>query len=301
MAVDSNWSSVALLLPMTDDTNDVRGHTITAYGGATLSSAAGTPFGSGNSLFLDGVNDYLTTPDSVDFTVGSGDFTIEAWVNFVAHTTDVSIVGQRVTGGSNHSMSLAYINTGSAGFRWSYTTDGVTVINVDRAWTPTNGVWYHLSVIRTTTIVKFKVNGVQLGADYTIGSSTIYDSSALLYVGAINATPGGFFSGYIGPLRFTKYARTITAAPTAPFPRPTISGTVYDSVGAKASKVVVAIKRSNMTLAGQALSDGTLGTYTIYPSDFSEHIVAEFDTATYPLVDGGSGENALIYDRVIPG
>ena len=47
MAVDSNWSSVALLPPMTDDTNDVRGHTITAYGGATLSSAAGTPFGSG--------------------------------------------------------------------------------------------------------------------------------------------------------------------------------------------------------------------------------------------------------------
>ena len=300
MAVDSNWSSVALLLPMTDDTNDVRGHTITAYGGATLSSAAGTPFGAGNALFLDGVDDYLGLSDMADFTPAANNFTIEAWINFTAHTTGMAIVSQRAGPGSDAAFIVEY-NLTAAGIRFSYTTDGATPTNVDRAWSPTNGVWYYLSVVRNGTILQIRIDGTQLGSDYTIGTASIYNSSAGVKIGALSTTPASFFSGYIGPVRITNAARTITAAPTAPFPRPTISGTVYDSVGAKASKVVVALKRSNMTVAGQALSDGTLGTYTIHPSDFSEHIVAEFDTATYPLVDGGSGENALIYDRVIPG
>ena len=300
MAIDSQWSDVVLLLPLTDDTNDVSGHTITAYGGAALSSVAGTPFGAGNALFLDGIDDYLGLPDMADFTPAANDFTIEAWIRFTAHTTGMGIVTQRGGPGSNVAFLVEY-NLTAAGIRFSYTTDGSNATLVDRAWSPTDGVWYYLSVVRSGTVLQIRVDGTQLGSDYVIGTNSIYNSSAGVKIGALSTTPAAFFSGYIGPVRITNAARTITAAPTAPFPRPTISGTVYDSVGAKASKVVVAIKRSNMTLAGQALSDGTLGTYTIYPSDFSEHIVAEFDTATYPLVDGGSGENALIYDRVIPG
>ena len=300
MAIDANWSSVKLLLPMSADYQDVKAHSVSSVGGAALASTVGTPFGAGNALFLDGVDDHLAITDSADFTLGSGNFTIEAWINFVSHATGMAIISQRGGPGSNIAFIVEY-NTTAAGIRFTYSTDGTSATYIDRAWSPTNGVWYHVAVVRSGTVVQIKIDGTQLGTDYTIGASSIYNSSAELKIGALSTTPASFFSGYIGPVRLTSASRTITAAPTAPFPRPTLSGTVYDDLGAKASKVVVAIKRSSLALVGYAISNGTTGIYTIYPPDFSEHVVLRFDTATYPLVDGGSGENALIYDRVIPG
>ena len=109
MAVDSNWSSVALLLPMTDDTNDVKGHTITAYGGATLSSAAGTPFGAGNALCSSmGLMTTSVFSDMADFTLLANNFTIEAWINFTAHTTGMAIVSQRAGPGSDAAFIVEY-------------------------------------------------------------------------------------------------------------------------------------------------------------------------------------------------
>ena len=45
MAIDTSWANVSLLCPFSDDLQDVKGHTVTAVGGAALSSAVGTPFG----------------------------------------------------------------------------------------------------------------------------------------------------------------------------------------------------------------------------------------------------------------
>ncbi len=299
MAIDTSWANVSLLCPFSDDLQDVKGHAVTAVGGAALSSAVGTPFGAGNALLLDGVDDHAYLADSADWHVSNGDFTVEVWVRFVAHTATGLFISQRDGSTTNHSFSF-YWDT-SLGIVFQYTVDGTTLVSVTRAWTPTNGVWYFVSVERAGTALRIKVDGSQLGADYTIGTAIIFNSTSPLRIGATNSTPLAFFSGYVGPIRLTKAARTITAAPTAPFPRPTISGIVRDSGAAYVAKVVKAFKRSTMLLAGESVSNGGTGAYTIYPADFTEHVVIEFDTATTPLVDGGSGENALIYDRVIPG
>jgi len=299
MAIDAQWSNVVLLLPLSSDLLDVKSHAVTAYGSAALSSSVGDPFGAGNALSLNGTTQYLQIPDSADFTLAAGDFTVEVWVRFVDHTSNLVIIGQRDGATSNHAFSVEYQTSNN--LRFSYTTNGSTVINVDRSWTPSDGVWYHVSAIRSGTILQLKIDGVQIGADYTIGADSIYNSTSAVKVGAINSPAAGFLNGYIGPLRLTRDDRTIVAAPTEPFPRPTISGTAYDNLGAEVDNVVVAMKRSTLALAGYAVSDAVTGEYTIYPSDFSEHIVMRLDADTYPLVDGGSGENAAIYDRVIPG
>ena len=95
MAIDAQWSSVVLLLPLSEDLLDVKNNSVTAYGRAALSSAVGTPFGAGNALSLNGTTQYLQIPDSADFTLAAGDFTVEVWVRFVAHTSDSVIIGQR--------------------------------------------------------------------------------------------------------------------------------------------------------------------------------------------------------------
>ena len=300
MAIDAQWSNVVLLLPLSSDLLDVKSHAVTAYGSAALSSSVGDPFGAGNALSLNGTSQYLGVTDSADFSLGSGDFSIESWIYFTSHASEGVIVGQRNGPGSDLSFVFMY-HAASGSLRFSYATDGTTTINVDRSWSPSDGVWYFLSAVRNGTVLQFRVDGVQLGSDYTIGASSIYNSSSQLKIGAFSTTPASFFSGYIGPVRISRAARTITAAPTSAFPRPSLSGVVYDDLGSEVDNVVVAVKRSTLALAGYAVSDAVTGEYTIYPSDFSEHIVMRFDTATYPLVDGGSGENAAIYDRVIPG
>ena len=284
MAIDANWSSVKLLLPMTSDYQDVKAHSVSSVGGAALASTVGTPFGAGNALFLDGTDDHLAITDSADFTLGSSDFTIEVWIRFVSHSSTCAIISHRAGGSSNHAFSLEY-SVGAAGLRFSYTTDGTTKVDIDRSWSPSDSVWYHVSVTRTTTIVKIKVDGSQIGADYTIGASSIYNSSAQIKIGAIDTTPIAFFSGYIGPVRLTTAARTITASPSEPFPRPTISGTVYDDVGAKAAKAVYVRDRDTGLVVGGALSDATTGEYAFYPNDFGEHEVARYDDVSDPTTN----------------
>lgn len=284
MAIDSQWGSVRLLLPFSNDLLDAKLHTVTAYGGVGLSSAAGNPFGAGNALLLDGTDDYLSFVDSADYTLGASDFTIEAWIRFTSHAVAMIVIAQRDTASSNHSFTVSYEPSGTS-LRFGYTTNGTTPVYVDRTWSPSDGVWYHIAVIRTTTIIRLKVDGTQIGADYTIGASTIYDSSSPVRIGATNTTPSGFFAGYIGPVRLTAAARTITAAPSAAFPRPTISGTVYDGVGAFASKTVyVRDRNTGLTVCGAVSNAGT-GQYTAYPNDFGEYIVECFDEIADPITD----------------
>jgi len=79
-----------------------------------------------------------------------------------------------------------------------------------------------------------------------------------------------------------------------------IEGVTKDDTGTPAQKVVAVFERSGyMPLVNTALSDPVTGEYSItVGNDVTEHFVVCFDSTDDPLVDGGSGENALIFDRV---
>lgn len=299
MAVDSQWSDVVLLLPLTDDTDDARPHTVNVNGGAVIASTVGNLFGAGNALYLDGVNNYITAT-SADFALGTGDFSIQFGIYPISggHGGAYSRILQIGPDATNGSLYIVSNNLDNPMTLLIQHYSGGYVNTIDYvATTISNSAWHYIQLDRVAGSFFLYVDG----SLYSAKATSISFSGTTLSIGC-NTTGGGPFNGYIGPIRITKGSyRTDHSTPASAFPRPTISGTVYDSVGAKASKVVVALDRSSMTLAKQAVSDATLGTYTIYPYDYSEHVTIEFDTATYPLVDGGSGENALIYDRVIPG
>lgn len=59
---------------------------------------------------------------------------------------------------------------------------------------------------------------------------------------------------------------------------PTISGTVKDTSGNSAERLVFAYRRDSGALAGTALSNATTGAYSITVTDTSEHFVVAFDT-----------------------
>ncbi len=312
MAVDSQWGNVKLLLPVDGPNNsttitDVKGHTVTVNGGAKLSTAQ-APSGCTSSLALDGNNDYLTLSHA-DFAFGTSDFAIEMWVYKA---------GDTVTGTANAAYLLDF-RTAEPGVNIDLfvagSTDGT---NPNKAALYVNGSnrivsttsmgasWKNVTLARISGVSRLFIDGTQEGGDYT--DSNNYTSTAFSVSARFTNLSGDYrsFNGYLGPIRITKgsgrgYSSNFTP-PSLPFDRPKISG-VTKNVGSGAfeSKVVVALKRSTLDVDGTAVSNGGDGTYTIYPSDFSEHVVMRFDTATYPLVDGSGSENAIIYDRVIPG
>lgn len=305
MAVDTQWANVSLLLPLSSDLLDVKGNTVTVAGGAALSSAH-APSGCTNSLLLDGNNDYLTV-SGAGLALGTGDFSIEI---------PAYKVGDSVSGTANAGILLD--------FRTAEPSVQI-LLNIAGSTDPTNPnkvVFYvnganqivgttaistafkFVTLARISGVTRLFIDGVQEGSSYTDANN--YSATSFNVGGRFAATGGDYrsFNGHIGPIRVTKNGRgysTTFTPPSLPFPRPMISGTVYDASGATVSKAVVARKRSTLAIVGTALSSAVDGTYRIYVPDFSEHVVAKYDTATYPLVDGDySAGYAEIRDRVIP-
>jgi hypothetical protein len=80
-----------------------------------------------------------------------------------------------------------------------------------------------------------------------------------------------------------------------------IAGVTKDETNTPAQKYVAVFERAGTTmpLIDAVLSDAVTGEYSItVTNDTTEHFVVCFDSTDDPLVDGGSGENALIFDRV---
>lgn len=209
---DVNYSSVSLLLHLdgannstafTDSSSNVK--TITYAGAAKLSTAT-SKFG-GSSLLLDGSGSYLTTAANADFALGSGDFTVEAFVKTTA-TGERVIVDLYTSGGWQLTVYGGKLS-------WYDTTRAlVGSINVN------DGAWHHVVVQRSSATLKFFVDGA---TDGSVASSTNYTATGALSIGAQVASRNATydFIGNIDEVRITRgvarYSSAFTA-PTAAFP-----------------------------------------------------------------------------------
>jgi hypothetical protein len=150
-------------------------------------------FGNG-AMYFDGSGDYLTIPASPNLQFGTGDFTIEGWVN-VASTSYQNI--------------LRSVNGISLGILYNAGSLALYVSSNGSSWDVANGVnigtiilsnWYHFAITRSkSTFITF-LNGTQIST-FT-SSSTIFNSDGF-YIGCEGA--GSYcFNGYIDELRITK-------------------------------------------------------------------------------------------------
>jgi len=167
---------------------------------------AGAP--AGFSVAFNGSSDYLTTANSLGINnFGTGDFTIECWVNF-------SVVGngQFISAGSGGQANAYYWQYYSSQLQLG--VQGGSSITV-ASWIPVANTWYHVAVTRSGTNVYQFVNGVQLGTTATSSQSFADGPTYIAYGGA------GYFNGYISNARIIKgtalYTTTFTP-PTQLFP-----------------------------------------------------------------------------------
>jgi len=169
----------------------------------TFSPFNTTPYtlsASSNSVYFDGSGDYLTVPDNAVWDFGTGDFTIEFWVNFSSVSSIQTIVTQYLNSGTGWTMQWRS-DTGLWNFAWGDTMLA-TYTN-----TPTVGIWYHVAISRSGSSLKVFINGTQVSS--VTNSTNFTGSTNPVYIGSLGLSQ--YLNGYISNLRILKGTALYTA------------------------------------------------------------------------------------------
>lgn len=188
-------------------------HTWTANGNAQLSTS-GPKFGTASMLF-DGAGDYVTTPDSADFALGSSDWTMDCWFKRTGGDgTRRMLFGQ---GDAANTPSLL-----SARLELFNTTNSLSVsvgrgssqTRVTGATAVTDSNWHHAAVVRSGDNILIFLDGT---LDAT-GSFTVpvNDSTGGFSVGRAGDWDTFYWIGEIDEFRLSVGMARWTASFTAP-------------------------------------------------------------------------------------
>jgi hypothetical protein len=181
---------------------DETGRIWTKYGNAQIDTTQ-SKFGGASGLF-DGTGDYIDTPDSDDFYLGTENFTIDFWVRLNVINTAQTIVTQ----GNSFRIFIETNNN----LRFSI-YDGTSTRQVNSTLTMSTATWYHIALVRNGNTLKIYANGVEVGTtDLTL--VTIPNSTYTLVIG--NNFGSGYFNGWVDEFRFSKGIARWTANFTPP-------------------------------------------------------------------------------------
>jgi len=174
-------------------------------GNAQISTSV-KKYGTG-SLYFDGSGDYLFEPATQLLAWGTGNFTIEMWIN--TSTTSISGGASRTMWGtasaSYQGQLYLEISTGKVVFGNTGSTFVKGTSNV------ADGNWNHIAISRSGTTCKLFVNGTQEAS----GTNSVNYDAQPTFIGAFGASDG-YFNGYIDDLRVTKGYARYTATFTPP-------------------------------------------------------------------------------------
>ena len=149
-------------------------------------------------MYFDGTVDDLKLPSNENVKLGTGDFTIEAWI----YPNVVNITFQYLFfGPSGPPTSLQVLLNNATFYLWNILSHQTTL---------SASQWYHIAIVRSSGSISLYLDGVKSTNSYS-------------YTGAVTVSNIGYgaLDGYMQDVRFTKGVARYTAAftpPTAAFP-----------------------------------------------------------------------------------
>jgi len=161
------------------------------------------------SVYFDGRDDVtfmqvIGLGGAADFTLGTGDFTIEMWINHGA-TRSFEILYDARRDGSSDVAPMIYLVDGVV---YYYTAGGNRITGSS---TLTLNSWHHIAVARQSGSTKLYVNGIQEGSTYSDSNSYVAKHNRPI-IGGEGPNPGNNpFNGHISNLRVCKGHAVYTA------------------------------------------------------------------------------------------
>ena len=165
-----------------------------------------------------GLANYVTTPNSPQFNLDTGDFTIEFWYNAGTNVVSTGVLakGWGVTGVLGpflfyHSGTALQFFSSTGNSSWDIASAATIISSVS------TGTWYHVAVARQGSSIRTFANGTlvtTVTSSATLASNT-YPVTMNYHVSSAQGTT------YIDDLRITKGVARYTAnftPPTAAFP-----------------------------------------------------------------------------------
>src|SRR3990172_3595739 len=212
--------SYTKLLIHGDSIGDATGKTVTAYGDVAVVNAGKTVTTNGNaqidtaqgkfggtSGLFDGSGDYLTVPDSDDWSFGSENFTIDFWVRWNSLPASGNIqefLGHR-TDFNNDVDFRIWNDSGTYRLGIIGKSGGIDYINLQGAASLSINTWYHIAFVRSGSNTTIYLDGTSIA---TVSSSYTYaDYTGLLYIAdhpdhLFNVNKE--FNGWLDELRISK-------------------------------------------------------------------------------------------------
>jgi hypothetical protein len=178
--------------------------------GSAVTTVAQSPFtGGGNSYrFVSSVSSFLTSPASTDWTLGTGDFTIE----WFAYQTSANANPRIFSIGTYQTADIAVSIEGGTFYVWE---EGQPPRYESSSAVSTN-TWYHWAIVRQGGTTRVYRNGTLRGSSYTDSYNITTGSTALSIGNETTTSTASAFIGYITSFRWVKGLAVYTGNFTTP-------------------------------------------------------------------------------------
>jgi hypothetical protein len=270
---------------------------------ATAASQPATATGMfGGALTFDDTADFLSSPDSPGLNVGTGSFTVAAWVKPSGTTAD------RVLNKWNGTIGWLFdINTGNGGAASPAAvrlkmSDGTNTVDQSTNASLVAGAWTHVAatVDRTSKELKFYANGVQIGTTVNITALTgTLTNAASLGIGTIPSALGNYYGGALDEVRLYTAALTqaqvltmVQSPPPSGLTATPVAQTIDLSWTASAGAMSYRVYRSTTPGSGYAqLVAGLTGT-TYTDTTIAYDVTYYYVVRAFALVEGANSNEA---------
>jgi hypothetical protein len=154
---------------------------------------------------LNGSNSTISAPDSSLIEPGSGNLTVEVWVNYSVIAGSSRCVLSKTDGPNSADWGYG-IRTNSSGLTYMEVGNGTTTLNSPTYFVTTN-TWYQIVGVFTNVAsnsIALYVNGVNQGTSTTHSFVSVKNTTHALSIGSFDNNIGGFgqwFNGKMGIVR----------------------------------------------------------------------------------------------------
>lgn len=264
------------------------GNDLTVNGSTQIRTISGS---FDQAMYFDGIDGYLTVPDSDGWNFGSSDFTVDFWVNFESTTnTDYPGFFQQREDANNLQKFMYYRTDGELYYSVRVGGTAYTFFSGDHTFEPDVDTWYHIALVLVDTTAYFYVDGVLVGDD-SEPTYTVVNYNGVLDIGRITSNDGTInypLNGYIDEFRISKGIARWTSnftPPTSAYSeiRKFISGSLND-----AARVLI-FDESDWSLVSNSLESA------------GDYVIDVDDAVSTITVAARSADGEIIgYQNVVP-